>query len=104
MCLTPHATAAVGGAVLTSACASTRLADMRAGLRCVCGAQPAATRLLQAVAAQCGEGAGASGDANQAAEQAAALNNADMSTSCAPTNDIVCDATLTLLQLLSLPG
>ncbi|KAK9819498.1 hypothetical protein WJX81_007056 [Elliptochloris bilobata] len=43
--------------------------------------KPAATRLLQAVAAQCGEGAGASGDASQAAEQAAALNNADMSTS-----------------------
>ena len=52
-------------------------------LRGMCGAQPAATRLLQAVAAQCGEGAGASGDASQAAEQAAALNNADMSTSCA---------------------
>ena len=59
------------------------LADLVPRLRCMCGAQPAATRLLQAVAAQCGEGAGASGDASQAAEQAAALNNADLSTSCA---------------------
>ena len=50
--------------------------------------QPAATRLVQAVASQCGTSAGAGGDAGQAAEQAAALNNADMSTSCALQHSI----------------